>query len=78
MSQPHHHLYFIDRLNVSVPSDFREAVRAAAEGRGITMSDYAREAVAERLQREGVTCASLPAVNALTAFRKAIAPGRAR
>lgn len=55
--------YFDERLTVAVPADFRDAVRMAADRRGLTLADYAREALAERMDRDGVSRPDIPTLS---------------
>jgi hypothetical protein len=52
--------YFDERLTVAVPSDYRDAVRAAADRACLSMADYVRKALAERMTRDGVQHPVLP------------------
>ena len=56
-------LPFSDRLRVAMPEEFGMAVRTAAERHGVTIADYARLALSERLERDGVSFPHLGSVN---------------
>lgn len=45
-------LHYSERFTVAVPTSFRNAVRVAAQSRGLTVADYARVALSDRMQRD--------------------------
>jgi hypothetical protein len=51
---------FPARLTAAVPTDLAEAVRRAAEARGLTAADYLRGATMARLMLDGVPFRHLP------------------
>ncbi len=58
-------IIFDDRLSFSAPRLFVNAVRRAAEARGITIADFGREALAREARRVGVPCPQLPRLSSL-------------
>lgn len=56
-------LPFSNRLRVGMPEEFGMAVREAAELHGVSIADYARLALSERLERDGVDFPHLGSVN---------------
>ena len=51
---------FPSRLTAAVPTELAEAVRRAAEARGLTVADFTRGAVMARLMLDGVPFRPLP------------------
>ncbi len=51
---------FYDRLTVEVRHDVREATRRDAQVLGLTVADYARLALAERLTEDGQQITPMP------------------
>lgn len=47
----------------TVHVEFRDAVRVAAGRTGLTIADYARQALSERMDRDGVSHPSLPSLS---------------
>lgn len=64
---------FPARLTAAVPTELADAVRLAAEARGLTAADYLRGAAMARLMLDGVPFRPLPNLQ-----RVATRGGRAR
>ncbi|WP_132254376.1 hypothetical protein [Methylobacterium segetis] len=67
------HISLDHRLTAAVTNDIADAVRAAAELRGLTVADYVRGSVQARLMLDGARFARLPNLQRVTAR-----PGRGR
>ena len=68
------YMRFAGRLGMAVPPEFAEAVRVAAQQRGITVAVYVRLCLAQSLSRDGISFPTLPLMSPL-GF---VAPRRAR
>ena len=53
-------LAFSERLTVAIPLDLRVAIEGAARRQDLTLADYVRAAVVEKLTRDGVGRPSIP------------------
>ncbi|MDB5652477.1 MAG: hypothetical protein JWQ94_90 [Tardiphaga sp.] len=54
---------FTDRIGIAVPSRFSEAVHRAADAQGLSVADFARLALSDRMKRAGVEHDRLPAIS---------------
>lgn len=58
---------FPARLTAAVPTELADAVRQAADARGITVADFVRGAAQARLMLDGVPFRQLPNLQRVTA-----------
>ena len=62
-------VYLPDRITASVTVEIAEAVRARAAASGLTVADYVRRGVQDRLARDGAQFEFLPDLQRVTSRR---------
>jgi hypothetical protein len=72
-------LLFSSRLTLAVPDDFARALREAASSRGLTVADYVRGSITDRLRSEGVKHPPMPCLHREpTTSKRRRSPGKIR